>query len=201
MDRMALRYLLPLYLGVYLGAAFFWRSFVVWKRTGINPVVFKANDSAHDYIGRVFKLLFALIVAIVVVYSVWPTGYQLFLPIEWLERRWISTAGAILLVVSLVWTVAAQTQMGESWRIGIDHEHQTALVRTGVFGFSRNPIFLGMMITLAGLFLVIPNALTLLTLVSGVILIGIQVRLEEEFLLESHGEAYERYKRDVRRWL
>lgn len=198
---MNLRYLLPLYLGVYLGAAFFWRSFVVWKRTGINPVVFKTTDSAHDYIGRLFKLLFALIAVVVLVYSFWPAGYRLFQPVEWLERRWITTAGAILLVVSLVWTVAAQTQMGESWRIGIDHEHQTALVRTGVFGFSRNPIFLGMMITLAGLFLVIPNALTLLTLVTGVILIGIQVRLEEQFLLEAHGEAYARYKRDVRRWL
>lgn len=197
---MHLRYLLPLYLCLYLGAAFFWRSFVVWKRTGINPVVFKTTDSAHDYIGRVFKLLFALIVIVVLVHSFWHKGYQLFLPIEWLERRWITTAGAILLVVSLVWTLAAQTQMGESWRIGIDHEHQTALVRSGVFGFSRNPIFLGMIITLVGLFLVVPNALTLLTLVTGVLLIGIQVRLEEAFLLESHGEDYARYKLHVRRW-
>ena len=56
--------------------------------------------------------------------------------------------------------------VGESWRIGIDEKHQTALVKTGVFGFSRNPIFLGMMITLAGVFLVIPNVLTLLALVT-----------------------------------
>jgi len=197
---MTLRYFLLPYLFFYLGAAFFWRSFIVRKRTGINPVVFKTTDRAHDRIGRVFRILFALVVIIVVVYSFWPNGYLLFMPIEWLERRWITTAGAMLLVLSLVWTVLAQTQMGESWRIGIDHEHQTALVRTGVFSFSRNPIYLGMMITLVGLFLVIPNALTLLTLVAGATLIGIQVRLEEVFLLKSHGEDYVRYKRSVRRW-
>jgi protein-S-isoprenylcysteine O-methyltransferase Ste14 len=42
--------------------------------------------------------------------------------------------------------------------------------------------------------------LTLLTLMIGVMLIGTQVRLEEEFLLKSHGEDYARYKRHVRRW-
>ena len=197
---MTLRHFLLPYLFFYLGAAFFWRSFIVRKGTGINPVVFKTTDSAHDYIGRVFTLLFALIVIIVLVYSFWPNGYLLFMPIGWLERTWITTTGIILLVLSLVWTVLAQTQMGKSWRIGIDHEHQTALVRTGVFSFSRNPIFLGMIITLVGLFLVIPNALTLLTLALGAVLIGIQVRLEEEFLLKSHGEDYVRYKRSVRRW-
>jgi len=197
---MSLRYFLPLYLFFYLGAAFLWRSFIVWKKTGINPVVFKSTESAHDYIGRTFRILFALVVIIVLVHSFWPNGYLLFMPIEWLERTWITTAGVILLLLSLIWTVVAQTQMGESWRIGIDQEHQTALVRTGVFGYSRNPIFLGMMITLSGLFLVIPNALTLLTLVIGLVLIGIQVRLEEEFLLKSHGEEYAQYKRHVRRW-
>lgn len=198
---MSLRYFLPAYLFVYLLSAFVWRSFVVWKRTGINPVVFKATDSAHDYIGRLFKLLFALIVIVVLVYSFWPNGYFLFMPIEWLERTWITAAGAMLLVLSLLWTLLAQIQMGESWRIGIDEKHRTALVRTGVFGFSRNPIFLGMMITLVGVFVVIPNAFTLLTLLTGTMLIGIQVRLEEEFLLNSHGEDYARYKRHVRRWL
>ena len=39
----------------------------------------------------------------------------------------------------------------------------------GVFGLSRNPIFLGMMLTLLGLFLVIPNAVTLLTFVMGIV--------------------------------
>ncbi len=58
-----------------------------------------------------------------------------------------------------------------------------------------------MMLTLLGLFLVVPNALTLLVLVVGVVLIQIQVRLEEEFLARTHGEEYEQYRQQVRRWI
>jgi protein-S-isoprenylcysteine O-methyltransferase Ste14 len=198
---MPLRYFLPLYLAAYFFAAFFWRSYAVWKRTGVNPLVFKGSDSAHDYIGRVFKLLFAAVVAAVVAYSTSERLYLYLTPVCWLERGWLRAAGVVLLLTSLAWTVAAQAQMGESWRIGIDAERRTALVREGVFGLSRNPIFLGMMLTLLGLFLVIPNAVTLLVLGLGVVLIQIQVRLEEEFLSETHGGDYAEYRRDVRRWL
>ena len=198
---MSLRYFLPIYLLAYFIAAFFWRSYVVWKKTGVNPVVFKGSDNAHDFIGRLFKVLFAAIVAIVVVYAFFPSAYQYTMPIHSLERTTVRSTGLILLVASLVWTVVAQAQMGESWRIGIDNEHSTALVDTGVFGLSRNPIFLGMIVTLTGLFLVAPNVGTLITLVVGVILIAIQVRLEEEHLTRTHGGKYKEYRRHVRRWL
>jgi len=198
---MPLKYFLPLYLFAYFCAAFFWRSFVVWKRTGVNPIVFKGSDDAHDFIGRIFTLLFALIVGVVLVYSFWSSLYIYLMPIEWLEYSWLRLTGIVLLLSSLVWTVIAQAQMGESWRIGIDQSHRTNLVQSGVFSLSRNPIFLGMMLTLFGLFLVIPNALTLLTLGLGVLLIQIQVRLEEEFLARTHGEEYILYRRRVRRWI
>jgi protein-S-isoprenylcysteine O-methyltransferase Ste14 len=197
----SLRYFLPAYLFVYLLSAFVWRSFVVWKTTGINPVVFKRTDSAHDYIGRLFRLLFALIVIIVLVYSFWPNSYGVFMPIEWLERSLVRWIGVTLLSLSLLWTVLAQTQMGYSWRIGIDEEHRTSLVVEGIFRISRNPIFLGMIVTLVGLFLIIPNAITLLILVLGFVLIQVQVRLEEAFLSRVHGSDYEEYRRKVHRWL
>ena len=196
-----LKYFLPAYLAAYFFAAFFWRSYAVWKRTNVNPLVFKGSDDAHDYIGRVFKLMFGAIVAVVVIYSTSERLYQYLMPIGWLEHLILQSAGVVLLLMSLAWTVVAQAQMGESWRIGIDQDHRTPLVRKGVFGLSRNPIFLGMMITLLGLFLVIPNTLTLLTFVTGVVLIQIQVRLEEEFLGRVHGEEYAEYRRNVRRWL
>lgn len=198
---MSLRYFLPIYLLAYFIAAFFWRSYVVWKKTGINPVVFKGSDSAHDFVGRVFKALFAVIVVVVVVYAFFPNVYQYVMPIHWLERTVVTLTGWILLLVSLVWTIAAQAQMGNSWRIGIDSDHSTRLVHTGVFRLSRNPIFLGMIVTLLGLFFVIPGAATLATLLVGIILIGIQVRLEEEYLTRAHGDAYLEYRRSVRRWI
>ncbi len=200
MNRL-LKYFLPTYLIAYVLAAFLWRSYIVWKRTGVNPVVFKGSDDAHDFIGRIFKLLFALVAGVVLAYSLWPELYRYSVPIEGLDHTWLKWVGMALLLLSLFWTVLAQAQMGESWRIGIDREHQTPLVQAGVFGFSRNPIFLGMMFTLLGLFVVIPNAFTLLAFVMGLVLIQIQVRLEEEFLGRAHGEDYASYCLRVRRWL
>ena len=174
---------------------------MVWKKTGINPVVFKGTDSAHDFIGTVSKVIFAVVLLVVLVYSVLPNAYPYLMPVPWLQHRWIRSTGVVLLIASLVWIVLAQGQMGESWRIGIDTDNKTKLVQTGVYRVSRNPIFLGMMVTLFGLFLVIPNAVTLLIFVLIVVLINIQVRLEEEYLKSSHGEDYVRYQRTVGRWI
>lgn len=138
---------------------------------------------------------------VVVIHGFIPSTYRYVMPISWFERGRVRWTGVILLVVSLVWTILAQAQLGNSWRIGMDFEHRTNLVERGVFGISRNPIFVGMVVTLLGIFLMIPNAGTLITLLVGIILIGIQVRLEEEYLTRVHGEEYLQYRRRVRRWL
>ena len=196
-----LRFVLPIYLIIYCLVAFVWRSFVVRKRTGINPVTFSRSDNAHDCVGRMFMLVFLLIAVVVLVYSFAPSLYTFATPIVWLERTWLKWTGLALLALSLAWTVTAQAQMGLSWRVGIDEVHKTNLVETGVFRRSRNPIFSGMIVTLLGFFLTIPNAATLLVLGVGFAAIQIQVRLEEEFLLRTHGEKYVDYQRRVRRWL
>lgn len=189
-----MRYFLPVYLFVYVLVAFVWRSYLVRKHTGINPVTFKGSDTAHDFIGRIFKLVFGSIVLVVLVYSFAPFA-------QWFENRWLRSIGVLLLLVSLGWTAIAQSQMGAAWRIGIDTRHRTPLVQNGLFGISRNPIYVGIVLTLMGLFLTLPNAFTLLISVLGIVVIGIQVRLEEEHLAQLHPEAYQEYQQRVRRWL
>ena len=79
--------------------------------------------------------------------------------------------------------------------------HGSAVQISSFRSSSQSKVNLGMMFTLFGLLLVIPNALTLLTLGLGVVLIQIQVRLEEEFLATTHGEEYTLYRIRVRRWI
>jgi len=71
---------------------------------------------------------------------------------------------------------SARFQTGNSRRIGIDREKKTALVQTGLFP-------------------TMPNALSLLFLVPGFVLIQIQERLEEEFPTNLHAEKYAKYRR------
>lgn len=194
-------YFLVIYLVFYFGAAFILPSYRVWKKTGVNPVTFRGADTAHDYIGRLFKIVMLCLAAVILIYAFAPQYYPFLLPVSWLENETVQLIGAGLLLLSLCWTILAQIQMGNSWRIGIDEEKKTELVQTGLFRLSRNPIFLGMIVTLTGIFLVIPNALTLLVLALGFVLIQIQVRLEEEFMTGTRGAEYAGYLASVRRWL
>ncbi|MGI8639689.1 MAG: methyltransferase family protein [Pyrinomonadaceae bacterium] len=181
--------------------AFILPSYRVWKKTNVNPITFRGADDAHDYIGKLFKIVMIGLTVTVIIYAFVPGIYSFLLPVFWLEYQTVQFIGIGLLALSLGWTVLAQIQMGNSWRIGIDEQKPTALVQTGLFRFSRNPIFLGMLVTLTGIFLTIPNALTLPFLALGYVLIQIQVRLEEEFLTNSCGEEYTAYHQQVRRWL
>lgn len=141
------------------------------------------------------------LVVITVVYSWLPTLYEYFVPIPWLNHPLMSMIGVGLLIVALGWVITAQAQMGDSWRIGVDTDHSTALVTGGLFRYSRNPIFFGMRIMLLGLVLVLPNAILLAITVLGDVLMQIQVRLEEEHLTQRHGLTYQKYCQRVRRWI
>lgn len=161
---------------------------------------FGREDNAHNYIGKVMKLIIAMLFIAVFLYA-FDWNYEYLIPVWYLESQALAVAGLILLHVSLVWIVYAQMSMGKSWRIGLDMENKTQLITTGIFSLSRNPIFLGMMCCILGIFLIIPNMLTLSILFVAYFVIQIQVRLEEEFLTSQHGSSYAGYKSRVRRWL
>jgi len=194
-----LRIFLPIYFTIYFGLAFLLKSVVVAKRIGKNPLVLPNDDSAYGLIGRYFKLTLIVLFTYVVAYALFPACHDQFLPITGLDHSIITYIGLTLLFVSLLWIVIAQGHMKNSWRIGIDKDTKTELVTSGLFSVSRNPIFFGMILSLVGLFLTTPNALTILFLVLGYVLIQIQIRLEEEYLTKEHGQSYLNYKQKVRR--
>jgi protein-S-isoprenylcysteine O-methyltransferase Ste14 len=193
--------LLTVYFVVYFLWAFIIRSWVVYRSTGINPMVLPRDESAYGLVGFYFKLTVAGLFIYVLLYSWVPASHFYFLPIELPFSAEIQWMGWMILCVALAWTVIAQSNMKNSWRIGIDHEQKTELITEGLFSYSKNPIFLGMLLVLAGLFLVTPNAVTLIFWIVGYILIQVQIRLEEEYLQRQHGEAYAIFCRKVPRRL
>lgn len=191
--------ILLVYFTLFFGVAFVWKTAVVARSIKKNPMVLPKEATVYGLIGFYFKLTLIVLFLYVVVLAIFPHLYTSFLAIPWLQYPVAVYIGYVLLLLSFVWTVVAQDQMKNSWRIGIDHETQTALITNGLFSVSRNPIFLGMIISLLGLFLVTPNAITLLLLVVGYILIQIQIRLEEDFLQSQFGQAYIEYKQNTKR--
>jgi protein-S-isoprenylcysteine O-methyltransferase Ste14 len=106
---------------------------------------------------------------------------------------------AMVLAGSLI-ALYAQHYMGKSWRIGAAEGHLGAIVDTGPFGLSRNPVFVGQMLLFAGLVLVFPSVLQLAVALALTVAVILQVKIEERVLAKELGPAYDAYRRRVRRW-
>lgn len=185
---------------LYLAVVFILPSYRVYLKTGKNPYVFKKSDSAHDYTGMQMRLVTAVMLFVIIIWSFFGEVYDYLVPIRYLEIETMRAIGSLLIVVAFGWIIIAQIQMGQSWRIGFDKNEDTLLIKTGLFGLSRNPVFLGMIITQIGLFFVIPNAITFMIVFQVYQLLQIQVRLEEEYLTSAHAEEYKTYCKHTRRW-
>ncbi len=123
-------------------------------------------------------------------------------PMRLPNRPVVNVAGLVLALCGFAVTFAAQLQMRDSWRIGVDAREKTSLVTAGLFAFVRNPIFSGMLLVLAGVLLMAPNPLTLVALAATLMGVEIQVRrVEEPYLLRTHGEDYRSYARRVGRFV
>ena len=76
------------------------------------------------------------------------------------------------------------------------------LVSTGVFRFSRNPIYVANVILIIGFALRWSNAwLLVLAPLAGLATQELAIKREEAHLTAQFGEAYTNYKKRVRRWL
>jgi protein-S-isoprenylcysteine O-methyltransferase Ste14 len=189
------------FLSIYFLVVFVVPSVRVKRKTGINPYVFKRSDSAHDYLGKVSPPITFMVFAVAVINLVLPSALQYLAPFQWLQTSWLQIAGFAIIHLVLLWIVIAQRQMSNSWRVGIDHSAKTELKTNGIFSVSRNPVFLGIIVSLFGVFCILPNAITLLAVVVSTLLFQVQVRLEEEYLLKTHGDAYLQYCKKTRRWI
>lgn len=78
----------------------------------------------------------------------------------------------------------------------------TAFLETGLFRYSRNPIYVGMSMFLTGIALITGNLYGLLIVV--VFIFAVQemwIRKEEVNLEQQFGDTYRAYKQRVRRWI
>lgn len=184
------------YLAFFL-VCFVLPSYRVFKRTGLNPILFSGSDSAHDLIGFYMKI----IIISCLVSGLKHSGSIFINFAEINLALFQQKLGIILMLLSFVWVVIAQSQMAESWRIGIDSTTNVELVKTGLFKYSRNPIFLGMLGALLGVMLFAMNTLNIFNFILAYVLVSIQVRLEEEFLIKAKKEEYLQYCKLTPRWL
>lgn len=178
-----------------------YRTITVWKKIKSNPLNLKKTGTLKDFVVVALFVMLGLSLLNVIAFSFIPEFYPYLVPIWYLENQSLQMGGIFVLVLSMLWVALGQAQMGISWRIGIDKTQTTKLVKTGFYRFSRNPIYFGILVSGLGLFLVLPNATSLVLVVGSVLLMNIQVRLEEEYLKSAHSKDYEDFCKKVPRWI
>jgi protein-S-isoprenylcysteine O-methyltransferase Ste14 len=164
------------------------------RRQGINAFHFGSTDKT-DFLIPPFALFYF--------YTVFAAAFHL--PTvsrqEFFQSGIVSWVGVVLCLAGLFLLFLSLVSFGKSFRVGIDRDHPDELVTTGIFGVSRNPIYVAFWIFLLGQFLVFPNWILLVYLIAAAWLFNRQVSREEQYMRNHYGQQYLDYCDRVRRYL
>ena len=124
-------------------------------------------------------------------------GYSIILPGQAWVAAVIAGAGLAIDLVSIAAFFRRKTTVNP-----LTPSKTNALVGDGFYRFSRNPMYLGILMILTGWGLWLGNVLNLVLLGLFIWVINeLQIKPEEKALREKFGAAYEAYCKRVRRWI
>ena len=142
-----------------------------------------------------------------------PTSYFLFLllllilfrftlPIVKFEYSPYNYLGVVLIIFGGVINLWADALM-KKWETTVKpHLKPSTLITSGPFGFTRHPMYLGMLSILLGSAVIAGSLITFVFPVIYIILMEVLfIPMEEDNLKKAFGNAYLEYKRKVRRWI
>src|SRR5262249_25921249 len=150
------RYLAALTLVLFVGMVL--TRTALMKRRGIRTIYF-GNMDKKDFLIPPF-VLFYFYVIFAAAFR-WPSVSDH----HFLHSEAASWAGVLLFLAGLSLLLGSLVSFGQSFRIGIDTERPDRLVTTGVYSYSRNPIYVAFAFVLIGQFLVFSNWILLAYLV------------------------------------
>ncbi|MGD9720814.1 MAG: methyltransferase [Pirellulales bacterium] len=138
--------------------------------------------------------LLIAIVAMLALHFAWPGRQIVAGPWRW--------AGAVLIVAAValvLWVAAIFRRHATTIKPG---DTSSYLVTAGPFRFTRNPIYLGMTVLLAGVAIALGSATPWLVVPIFVVIISVKIiPVEEAILAEAFGPDYANYRAHVRRWI
>ena len=129
-------------------------------------------------------------------------GLHFLLPeLRWLERP-ATYAGGLFVLVGLILAVVSSELFRRSGTTIKPFEPSTALVTSGPFRLSRNPMYLGMVLVLLGCAMLVGTVWPLPVIPLFIWLITSRFIVHEEQMMEQvFGDDYRAYRRRTRRWM
>ena len=158
----------------------------------------RAMDMRSDTAAVIIRPPLALLLAIMAGLALNRFVPLSFLPPD-LPALWLGAAAFAVGLALAIWAITTMTRAGSNVPTNLP---TTTIVERGPYRFTRNPIYLGMMLALVGLAIAFDSLWPLVTLVPFALVIRYGVIAREEAYLERmFGEVYRRYRAHVRRWL
>ena len=190
-----LQYYISVILFVVFVAFVAGRSMIL-RRKGIKAILFGATDKS-DF------LLIPLVLAIIYTICAGAFGLPLWKPLitPFWNTQIPGAVGIALCVIAVVGIAASLVSFGDSFRVGIDEQTPDKLITTGMFAFSRNPIYVCFDMFFCGLFLIHRNIIIAVAVLAFAFVIHRQILREEKFLASHYLGEYEEYCKRVRRYL
>jgi protein-S-isoprenylcysteine O-methyltransferase Ste14 len=121
-----------------------------------------------------------------------------FLPAD-VPAGWVGAMVVVLALALFAWAIVTVTGAGSNVPT---NRPTTSIVESGPYRFTRNPIYLGMVLGLIGLAIAFDTLWLLMMLLPFALVIryGVVAR-EEAYLERKFGDVYRGYRSRVRRWL
>ena len=105
----------------------------------------------------------------------------------------LAWAGLAVALGAFILTLICWKKMGSSWRMGVDPSEKTVLIVTGPFARVRHPIYALSSVMMLATVAAEPVALMIAVAVVHLVLLQLEARREERYLLGLHGAAYGKY--------
>ena len=116
--------------------------------------------------------------------------------------RWLRIAGVVIAGTGIALDVAAMLAMRRAHTSILPHRGADRLVTDGVFALTRNPIYVGNTLLLAGAGLALASAWMVAgALLAALLVDRLAIRREERHLSARFGQAYADYVARVPRWI
>jgi protein-S-isoprenylcysteine O-methyltransferase Ste14 len=116
--------------------------------------------------------------------------------------RWTPALGAFLIVVAVVLFIFAVLELRRAGTPPEPYKPTTAIVTSGPYRVTRNPIYLSFTLVQLGIALWTGSGWILVLLLPVLVLMNYAViAREERYLDRKFGDEYFRYRRRVRRWM
>src|SRR5262249_3120964 len=143
---------LPLAGAVLLvGIPLCWRPWLHYRRHGSWGIaLFRSRRPGPLGRGGLAVVAFLLLLGQGFAAAAWPASIAPLGAASALSLAVRRAVGALLLLGGLSFLVAAQLDLGASWRIGIEEDARPGLRTGGLYSGCRNPIYVGLRVTLAG---------------------------------------------------